>query len=114
MLTLFYRILYIYLSIYLSLVSGGSIAGRIVFYILYILYGEIYAIASSVSNENGEIPYHSNITKIIAPNTRDLSQRGPSINGNVMGVWMSPPLNGGLIHTGVLGDTEKKTATKRL
>nr|XP_047129812.1 uncharacterized protein LOC124809889 [Hydra vulgaris] len=32
--------------------SGGSIAGRIVFYILYILYGEIYAIASSVSNEN--------------------------------------------------------------
>nr|XP_047123509.1 uncharacterized protein LOC124806534 isoform X3 [Hydra vulgaris] len=96
MLTLFYRLLYIYLSIYLSLVSGGSIA------------------ASSVSNENGEIPYHSNNTKVIAPNTRDLSQRGPSINGNVMAVWMSPPLNGGLIHTGVLGDTEEKTATKRL
>nr|XP_047126768.1 uncharacterized protein LOC124807970 isoform X2 [Hydra vulgaris] len=72
MLTLFYRLLYIYLSIYLSLVSGGSIAassvsnenvsggsiaGRIVFYILYILYGEIYAIASSVSNENDSLSF---------------------------------------------------------
>ncbi|XP_047133196.2 uncharacterized protein LOC124811515 isoform X1 [Hydra vulgaris] len=60
------------------------------------------------------IPYHLNNIKIIVPNTRDLSQRGPSINGNVMAVWMSPPLNGRLIHTGVLGDTEEKTATKRL
>ncbi|XP_065684960.1 uncharacterized protein LOC136097018 isoform X1 [Hydra vulgaris] len=33
--------------------SGGSIAGRAVFYILYVLYGEICAIASFVSNENG-------------------------------------------------------------
>nr|XP_047132335.1 uncharacterized protein LOC105844623 isoform X2 [Hydra vulgaris] len=37
--------------------SGGSIAGRIVFYILYILYGEIYAIASSVSNENDSLSF---------------------------------------------------------
>nr|XP_047125434.1 uncharacterized protein LOC124807532 isoform X1 [Hydra vulgaris] len=57
MLTLFYRLFYIYLSIYLSLVSGGIIAGRAVFYILYILYGEICAIASSVSNENDSLSY---------------------------------------------------------
>ena len=31
-----------------------------------------------------------------------------------MVVWMSHRLNGGLIHTGVLGNTEEKTATKRL
>nr|XP_047132931.1 uncharacterized protein LOC124811430 isoform X1 [Hydra vulgaris] len=37
--------------------SGGSIAGRTVFYILYILYGEIYAIASSVSNENDSLSF---------------------------------------------------------
>nr|XP_047136031.1 uncharacterized protein LOC124813265 [Hydra vulgaris] len=57
MLTLFYQLFYIYLSIYLSLVFGGSIAGRAVFYILYILYGEICAIASSVSNENDSLSY---------------------------------------------------------
>nr|XP_047125436.1 uncharacterized protein LOC124807532 isoform X3 [Hydra vulgaris] len=39
MLTLFYRLFYIYLSIYLSLVSGGIIA------------------ASSVSNENDSLSY---------------------------------------------------------
>ena len=31
-----------------------------------------------------------------------------------MVVWMSHCLNGGLIHTGVLGYTKEKTATKRL
>ena len=31
-----------------------------------------------------------------------------------MVVWMSHRLNGGLIHTGVLGNNEEKTATKRL
>nr|XP_047135837.1 uncharacterized protein LOC124813147 [Hydra vulgaris] len=59
MLTLFYWLFYIYLSIYLSLVSGGSIAGRAVFYILYVLYGEICAIASFVSNENEYKNYRS-------------------------------------------------------
>ena len=54
------------------------------------------------------------ITRVIAPNTQGLSRRGPSISGVEMVVWMSHRLNGGLIHTGVLGDTEEKTATKRL
>ena len=53
------------------------------------------------------------ITSAIAPNTQGLSRRGPSISGVEMVVWMSHCLNGGLIHTGVLGDTEEKTATKR-
>nr|XP_047132932.1 uncharacterized protein LOC124811430 isoform X2 [Hydra vulgaris] len=32
-----------------GMVSGGSIAGRTVFYILYILYGEIYAIGEKIN-----------------------------------------------------------------
>nr|XP_047126781.1 uncharacterized protein LOC124807970 isoform X5 [Hydra vulgaris] len=54
MLTLFYRLLYIYLSIYLSLVSGGSIAASSVSN-ENVSGGSIAA--SSVSNENDSLSF---------------------------------------------------------